>query len=127
MGKLAELLHDDWKTEKHVPVIQIENGSPEAGQISIRLAVGDEIAHPNTTEHHIRWIELYFLPAGENFPYQLGHYEFIAHGASVGGPDSSTVYSEPAARAIFSSEKAGTLIAKSYCNVHGLWTNEFEI
>ena len=42
----------DWKTEKHVPVIDIE----ESG---VRVTVGKEIAHPNTVEHHIAWLELF--------------------------------------------------------------------
>lgn len=125
MAKLAELLQSaDWKSEKHVPVIEVDSSKDD---IRVTASVGKEIAHPNTTEHHINWIELYFLPEGEKFPYQLGRYEFSAHGASTEGPDSSGVYSQPAVTATFSSEKPGTLLAKSYCNIHGLWTNEAEL
>jgi superoxide reductase len=28
----------------------------------VTVTLGKEIAHPNTTEHHIRWIQLYFKP-----------------------------------------------------------------
>lgn len=126
MSKLAELLQtDDWKTEKHVPAIEVNQAGED--RVEITASVGKEITHPNTTEHHIRWIELYFLPAGEENPYQVGRYEFAAHGASGGGPDTSDVYSPPEVSTALRTGKSGTLIAKSYCNIHGLWTSETEV
>ncbi|MFW5898790.1 MAG: class II SORL domain-containing protein [Candidatus Saliniplasma sp.] len=115
---------DDWKTEKHVPVIEVKEKDEE---MMVLATVGKEIAHPNTTEHHIRWIELYFHPEGEKFPYQLGKFEFTSHGESTEGPDTSTVYTEPKVKAVFKTEKPGTIVANSYCNIHGLWTNEKDI
>ena len=126
MSKIEEMYQsDDWKTEKHVPVIEVD-GEP-GGEVNVKAEVGKEISHPNETEHHIRWIELYFHPEGEKFPYMLGKFEFTAHGESAEGPNSSTVYSEPKVEANFKTEKSGTIIANSYCNIHGLWTNEKEI
>ena len=49
----------DWKNEKHVPTIDIVEKKP--GLVTIKATVGKEIPHPNTTEHHIAWIELYLL------------------------------------------------------------------
>ncbi len=118
---------DDWKTEKHVPVIEIKGDVEKGEEIKVMASVGKEIAHPNTTEHHIEWIELYFHPEGEKFPYELGRFEFRSHGASGQGPDTSTVYTEPKIKAVFKTEKPGTIIATSYCNIHGLWTNEKEL
>jgi len=40
------------------------------------VAVGRQIPHPNKTEHHIAWIDVYFRPEGEKFPYQVGKAEF---------------------------------------------------
>lgn len=114
----------DWKQEKHVPVIEM---AKKGDQIVVDAMVGKEIAHPNTTEHHIRWIELYFLPEGEKFPYQIGKAEFNAHGESAKGANSSTVYADPMASFTFKTEKSGILIAFSYCNIHGLWKNEMEL
>ena len=117
----------DWKKEKHTPVIEII-GVPEKGdKISINLMIGKEIAHPNTTEHHIRWIKALFLPKGEKFPYELGIAEFNTHGESVDGPNTSTVYTEPMAHIEFKTEKPGTIIAFSYCNIHGLWQNTMDL
>lgn len=125
MTKIKELYQsDDWKTEKHVPVLEVKE--KDEGYL-VKASVGKEIAHPNTTEHHIRWIELYFHPEGERFPYQLGKFEFTSHGESAEGPDTSTVYTEPIVKVFFKTEKPGTIVANSYCNIHGLWTNEKKI
>ncbi len=118
---------DDWKTEKHVPVIEIKGDAEKDEEIKVMLSVGKEIAHPNTTEHHIEWIELFFLPEGEKFPYEIGRFEFKAHGASTEGPNASTVYTSPKVKTVLKTGKAGKLIANSYCNIHGLWTNEKEL
>ena len=113
----------DWKKEKHTPVIEIVGEGKKGVPIEIKVMVGKEIAHPNTTEHHIRWIKVLFLPEGGKFPYELGKFEFNAHGESVDGPNSSTIYTEPVGHVRFKTEKSGTLIAFSYCNIHGLWQN----
>ena len=113
----------DWKKEKHTPVIEIVGEGKKGAPIDIKLMVGKEIAHPNTTEHHIRWIKVLFLPEGEKFPFELGKFEFNSHGESVNGANSSTIYTEPVGQIRFKTEKSGTLIAFSYCNIHGLWQN----
>lgn len=117
----------DWKSEKHVPVIELTSKVEKGKPSEVKVTVGKEIPHPNKTEHHIVWIELMFLPQSEKFPYQVGRCEFLAHGASTQGPDTSTVYTEPVALFNFKSEKSGKLIATSYCNVHGLWKSEAEV
>jgi len=117
----------DWKKEKHVPVIEVPAKVKKVENIKVTVSVGKEIAHPNTTEHHIAWIEVYLHPEGEKFPYQVGKFEFLAHGASINGPNTSTVYTHPEATFTFKTEKSGTIIAFSYCNIHGLWSNSQEI
>ena len=87
----------------------------------VKASIGKEIAHPNTTEHHIRWISLFFHPEGEKFTYQVGHYEFSAHGESAEGPNQGPVYTEPAVTAALKLTKSGTLYALALCNIHGLW------
>ncbi|MDY6986025.1 MAG: class II SORL domain-containing protein [Candidatus Thermoplasmatota archaeon] len=119
----------DWKSEKHVPAIEVLEKKEEEGKtrVTVRASVGKEIKHPNTTEHHIEWIELYFLPEGEKFPYQLGRFEFWAHGASAQGPNTSGVYAEPVANCTFLAQKSGKIYASSYCNIHGLWEGSEEL
>jgi len=128
MEKLKELLQEaDWKAEKHVPVIEVAGKIKKQEITAISVSVGKEIPHPNTTEHHIRWIAVYFHPKGEKFPYQLGKFEFDSHGESVQGPNTSTVYTQPSVVCNFKTEKSGAVIAVSYCNIHGLWENSLEL
>lgn len=117
----------DWKKEKHVPVIEADDKAKKGTLFSVIVSVGKEIPHPNTTAHHIRWIEIYFLPKGENFLYQLGKFEFSAHGESTQGPDTSTVYTHPEVAIKLKTEKPGVIFASSYCNIHGLWQSSKEI
>ena len=113
----------DWKSEKHVPVIEFVNPPVMGEPVKVTVTVGKEIPHPNKTEHHIEWVHLYFLPDEEKFPYVIAKFDFVAHGASTAGPDTSTVYTIPEGTCSFDTEKNGTLIAISSCNIHGLWKN----
>ncbi len=116
----------DWKKEKHVPVIEVVEKDKEKG-VKIIVTVGKEIPHPNTTAHHISWIDVYFLPEGEKFPYHIGRYEFLSHGASTDGADTSSIYTEPIVEIKFKTAKEGKIFASSYCNIHGLWENSIEL
>ncbi|MCI5839251.1 MAG: desulfoferrodoxin family protein [Peptoniphilaceae bacterium] len=108
----------DWKSEKHVP--EIEYKLTEDGFVKVKASVGKEIEHPNTLEHHISWIKLFFLAEGEKFPVEIADYEFKAHGE--GG-----VFTKPVAKSVFKTEKGGKLFAISYCNIHGLWESEKDL
>jgi superoxide reductase len=93
----------------------------------VKLTIGKEIPHPNTTAHHISWVTLYFHPDGEKFSQQVARAEFTAHGAAVEGSDLSTVYTHSTSSVWMKTKKPGTLYAVSYCNIHGLWENEKKI
>jgi superoxide reductase len=128
MATLKDLIQsDDFKKEKHVPVIELPAHVKKGEKVKINVSVGKEIPHPNTTEHHISWIEVYFQPVNEKYPYMIGKYEFESHGASAQGPNTSTVYSDPEVTVTFRTEKSGTVIALSHCNIHGLWSNQVEL
>ena len=128
MKKIGELVQEaDWKAEKHVPVIDCADAIKADDLFEVKVTIGKEIAHPNTTEHHISWITLFFLPEGEKFPHQIGRYEFGAHGASAQGPNTSTVYTHHAMTSWMKTSKPGNLIAVSMCNIHGLWQSSKEI
>jgi len=73
----------DWKKEKHVPVIECPSSIKKDELCEVKVSIGKEIAHPNTTEHHIAWVSIFFKPNDDKFPYQLGQYIFNAHGASA--------------------------------------------
>jgi superoxide reductase len=128
MKNLSEIIQEaDWKKEKHVPVIECPDAVNPNEIFEVKVSIGKEIAHPNTTEHHISWISLFFYPEGEKFPYQIGHYEFSAHGASVQGPNTSSVFTHHAATLWLKTGKPGTIFALSLCNIHGLWQSAKEI
>ncbi|MCD6156524.1 MAG: class II SORL domain-containing protein [Candidatus Atribacteria bacterium] len=128
MNNLGEFFQSaDWRSEKHVPVI---DGPQEvkAGDIAqFEVAVGKEISHPNTTEHHIRWLEVFFLPQGAKFPFAVARFDFEAHGESVEGPNKGAAYTEPKVSFYLKLNQSGRLFASSCCNIHDLWQSSKEI
>lgn len=108
----------DWKNEKHVPELEYSECGENTYQVTAQ--VGKEIEHPNTFEHHIAWIKVFFLEEGKKLPVEIASYNFSAHG-------ESELYTKPIAQTTFKSSKKGTLYALSYCNIHGLWENSLEI
>lgn len=117
----------DWKAEKHVPVISAPSEVVAGEKFRVTVQVGKEIPHPNTTEHHIRWIQLYFKPHGGKFVFDLGRFDFNAHAESPEGANKGPVVVEPSVECELKITSSGTLIAVSYCNIHGLWENSQEI
>ena len=105
----------DWKAEKHVPVITAPAKVVAGQAFEVEGAVGKEIPHPNTVEHHIAWIALHFVPEGSPVSVEIGRVDLSSH-----GPDVAT-----ASTAKFSVQlqKGGVLYATAYCNLHGLWSS----
>ncbi len=117
----------DWSVEKHVPVISCpETVSPDE-PFDVSLELGKAVDHPNTTEHHIRWMALYFQAEGAESVYDLAKVEFNAHGESVQGADMGPAHTQHKACASVSLNKGGTLHALAYCNIHGLWGAKQEV
>lgn len=124
MSKIGELYQSaDWKSEKHVPVIECPDSVAADEVFDVKISLGKEVAHPNTTEHHIRWIRLFFKPDGDKFAYHVGSYEFAAHGESAAGANEGPVYAHHSAVAAMKIKSPGTLLASAFCNIHGLWEN----
>ena len=109
----------DWKAEKHVPVITALGPFTPGEALEVEVAVGKEIPHPNTIEHYIAWIALYYTPEGSQLPTELARAEFAAHGPEV--------LTAPILKTIVRLPKSGTLHAVAYCNLHGLWESELKI
>jgi desulfoferrodoxin-like iron-binding protein len=60
MEKLGDLFQEaDWKKEKHVPVIECPAKIKKDEMFDVKISIGKEIAHPNTTEHHIAWVSCF--------------------------------------------------------------------
>ena len=64
----------DFATEKHVPVIETVDTVKAGETFHVTLSVGKDIAHPNTVEHHIEWIKLYFVAEGTQLPFEVGEF-----------------------------------------------------
>lgn len=110
----------DWKGEKHVPAIDAPASVKAGEEFEVSVQVGKEIEHPNTLEHHIVWIKLYYLPEGAKLPVEIGDYNFSAHG-------EGEAFTSPKVATKLKLTKGGKLISTSYCNIHGLWTSEVDI
>lgn len=110
----------DWKGEKHVPVIHAPEVVGKGNLVDVKVLVGEEIAHPNTFEHYISWIKVYFQPEANKFPIEIANVNFTAHG-------ESGLLTPPSVSLSFKAETAGTIYATSYCNIHGLWENSVEL
>ena len=104
--------------EKHVPVIEIDKCESEEPNI-VRVIVGKEVPHPNKPGHHIRWITAYFIPKDGKFGIEIGRAEFNAH-----TEDDMT---KPSVSFVLNTNKSGTVLATSYCNIHGLWRNSVDV
>lgn len=83
----------DWKNEKHVPVIE------KLDDGKIKVTVGSTL-HPMVNDHYIEWIEV--------IADEKAYRKFLKPG------------DEPSAKFKVKGEK---IIAREYCNKHGLWKN----
>ncbi len=127
MGLGDQLQTSDWKTEKHVPAIDCPAKVSAGEMFEIKVEVGKEIPHPNTTEHHIEWIQVFFKPEDDKFTCDLGYFSFNSHGASANGPNMGPAYTHPAVTISCKIDKPGKIYAIEQCNIHGLWQSEMEI
>lgn len=117
----------DWEKEKHVPAIECPDKVKPDGWVEVKISLGKAAAHPNTTEHHIRWIACYFSPDDDKFTYNLGHFEFSSHGESVAGANEGPVHTNHEVTFSFKTNKPGVIHSVAYCNIHGLWESEKRI
>lgn len=100
--------------EKHVPVIELHKGKGEGGADLVHVIVGKEVAHPNTVEHHIVWIQLFGVKKdGQTI--------------ALGSANFAPAYTSPNARFQVVASDFKAFCALSYCNIHGLWENCVEI
>jgi superoxide reductase len=93
--------------EKHVPVIEPEESA-------VRVVVGKEVAHPNTTEHHIAWAELYGVMKNG----------MVIH---LGKADFAPGFAAPDVRFQVNTSDFKAFCALAYCNLHGVWQNCVEM
>ena len=114
----------DWKSEKHVPVIDCPDVFVSGMTTDISVCVGKEIPHPDTPAHFIAWIALHFVPESSSTSIELFRCELSAHGASADGNGSGPVHSANKIVCSVRLTKPGKLYATAFCNIHGLWSSE---
>lgn len=98
--------------EKHVPVIELVS-CPECGDRVVKVTVGKEAPHPNTVEHHIKWIALFGVKDG-----------VAVHIATF---DLGPTYAVPTVVTHAKLDGLSELIAVEYCNIHGLWESSLSL
>ncbi len=101
------------KRESHTPKIEAPATAKPDEAVIVKVAVGP---HPNTVEHSIRWLAVFFYEEGRAFnPVTLAKVSFNA-------PTT-----EPEITLKVKLPKSGVIHALEYCNLHGLWSGKKEI
>lgn len=95
------------KRESHLPRVEAPDKVKAGEPFEVRIRVGP---HPNTVQHSIRWIEVYFQEEGR--PFNPIH---------VARVDLAPEYAEPVVTLTLKLQKSGTLYVLEYCNLHGVW------
>lgn len=93
---------DDF-TKKHTPYIDAVR---EGEKVTVTVAVGHYVSHPNTPDHFIEWIEV------------------LAGGVPIARFDFSAVAVDPNVTAVFNLDPETKLMATASCNLHGVWAAE---
>lgn len=91
--KLMEPKTEDSSTEKHVPYV-------EKTDDGVLVKIGENENHPMKEEHYIEWIQV--------FADGKSYRKFLKPGDKP--------------QALFEIQSSN-IVAREYCNVHGLWKN----
>ncbi len=95
------------KVETHTPKINAPDKVKAGEPFTVEISVGP---HPNTVQHSIRYIEVFFKEDGRVFnPITIAKIELTPE------------YAEPNVTLTLKLRKSGILYAVEYCNLHGLW------
>ena len=95
--------------EKHVPIIDAPSTVKANEPFTITVEVGKTVPHPNTVEHHIKWIQLYAQYEDSRYVVELGTFNF--------GPTMA----QPKVTLSIMLKSNATIYALEHCNIHGLW------
>ncbi|NIO45013.1 MAG: desulfoferrodoxin [Candidatus Aenigmarchaeota archaeon] len=102
--------------EKHVPVIKVPERTEPGKDFEVIINVGENVPHPNTVEHHIKWIQVF--AEVEDRAYNPVH---------VATFDLGPTFAEPKVKFKMKLEKPAILIVLGYCNLHGIWESSVKI
>ncbi len=112
-GDLVKM--DEEGAAKHKPHIEVPSRAKAGEEVKLRIHVGREVAHPNTVEHHIKWIQVFLQEDERPYPVHLATIDL--------GPS----YGEPKVELSLKLKRSCTIWVLSYCNLHGLWENHAKV
>ena len=102
--------------EKHVPIIRFPEKVKANEEFEVTINVGEKVLHPNTIEHHIKWVQVFAIIEERQFnPVHIATF------------DLEPTVAEPKIKFKMKLDKSSTLIALEYCNLHGVWENSVKI
>lgn len=113
-GEIIKTQEQEFAKEKHMPIIDAPQSARAGEFFEVTVTVGKEVPHPNTLEHHIKWIQVYAEFEG-HAPVHVGTFDF--------GP----TFASPTATFKMKLDKPATIYAVEYCNIHGLWEHQVKI
>jgi superoxide reductase len=96
---------DDF-TKKHTPFIDAVR---DGDTVTVTVAVGHYVAHPNSADHYIEFIEL------------------LVGGAPIARFDFSAVAIDPRVTVVLHLDPETVLTAIESCNLHGVWAAELTV
>jgi len=88
--------------KKHGPVIDVPDRIKSGEAFPVTVTIG-EVIHPMSQAHAIQYVEL------------------LAGNEPIGRMAFTPRFSQPRATFFLSIDKPVTLVARLYCNLHGLW------
>jgi len=117
MARFGEVIipPDKEGKEKHVPQIEAPAKVKAGEPFQVTVIVGKEVPHPNTLEHHIKWIQVYAKGEGARPAVHVATFDL--------GP----TYAEPKVTFPVILKTSSVLYALEYCNIHGVWDNSVEV
>jgi superoxide reductase len=92
--------------KKHTPVIEAPSKVKKGEAFEVKVIVGKEVPHPQTSDHYIKWISLW------------------ADEIELARVDLDANLALPTVTFVVKLEKTAKLSALSYCNLHGMWHSE---
>jgi superoxide reductase len=115
------------KEERHIPFIDIPQRIKKNEDFTVKVTVGKDTLHPHTKDHYIRWIEVFFQTRDEIAPNEIRKFEFTPQEGEPTPPEENNTSKSREITLSLKTEKAGTIFATTYCNIHGLWQNSKHI
>lgn len=105
-------VHDpDKKTpleKKHAPLIDAPTRVRKEEPFAVTVSVG-EVVHPMSSGHHIGYLEL------------------LAGNEAAGRVEFSPGFNVPVVTFHLAVDRPVTLVARAYCNLHGLWESRQDL